>query len=60
MKFPEVKDVAGVFAGDVHPEVDDEVEVLKWIWNTDPGKHWVLCVLRKMSLEQGLQNCVCK
>ena len=55
IEFPEVQDVIGVFAGDVHPKIDDEVEVSKWIWNTDPsiepGKHWVLCVLHKTSLE---------
>ena len=64
IEFPEVQDVIGIFAGDVHPEIDDEVEVSKWIWNTDPstepGKHWVLCVLYKTSLEQELENCICK
>ena len=64
IEFPRVKDVVGVFAGDVHPEIDDEVEVSKWIWNTnrstEPGKHWVLCILCKTSLGEESESSACK
>ena len=48
--------IVGVFAGDVHPEIDDLPDRLKWIWNTDPsskpGQHWILCILHKKSFEE--------
>lgn len=64
IELPDVKDVIGVFAGDVHPKVDNKVETMKWIWNTDPSmkpsKHWVLCILCKTSLGEESESCVCK